>query len=90
MSIKLFKKKPVIIKALQWDGSNLEEVKSFIGDDFISIVTERRMNGRSDITIKTLEGQIIASKGDWIIEGVKGEHYPCKPDIFAESYEETK
>lgn len=75
-----FRKKPVVIEAVRWDGSNSGEVYRFIGDepygDFVN-----------EIPIKTLEGTMVASLGDWIIKGVKGEYYPCKPDIFDATYE---
>lgn len=85
----LYRKKPVVIEAIQWTGSNLGECKSFLGDSFGSHTAERGLNGRSDILVKTLEGQHVASKGDYLIRGVKGEHYPCKPDIFIATYEEA-
>lgn len=90
-----FTKKPVTINAIQWDGKNLHEVISFTQGspdtrseraqmawhDYASIVE------REGLQIHTLEGQMLANVGDWIIRGVKGEHYPCKPDIFAATYE---
>lgn len=77
-----FRKKPVTIEAVQWDGNNVEEVFTLGGmreleTDFLE----------EDLIVHTIEGDMRASKGDWIIKGVKGEIYPCKPDIFAETYE---
>ena len=77
-----YRKKPVVIDAVQWNGSNLQDVASLGGareyeQDFLG----------DDLVIKTLEGDMTANKGDWIIKGVKGELYPCKPDIFALTYE---
>lgn len=86
MSVKVYRKQPVAVRALLWDGGNLEECKEFLGEDFLESCGERHPGGRSDIFIKTLEGSIVASKGDYIIEGVEGEHYPCKPDIFHKTY----
>lgn len=87
MTVMLYKKKPVTISAVQWVGDNLEECKKFLGNSFIKHKAERRPNGRSDIYIQTLEGQHIASKGDFLIKGVQGEFYPCKPDIFEATYQ---
>lgn len=76
-----FRKKPVEIEAIQWTGINLNEIKSFInvGKYYISTIGE--------LVIPTLEGDHIANKGDFIIKGVKGEFYPCKPDIFELTYD---
>jgi hypothetical protein len=82
-----YRKKPVEIDALQWTGKNLEECKAFLGDSYLPYFAERHPDGRSEIGIKTLEGKHIASRDDYLIRGVKGEYYPCKPDIFAMTYE---
>ena len=91
----MFRKKPVIIEAVQWTGQNLHEVLAFTGkrpkwnewfEDWKAYESFVKKNG--DIfKIKTLEGTMDASPGDWIIRGVNGEHYPCKPDIFEKTYE---
>lgn len=78
-----FISKPKIIEAVQWTGKNLEEISSFVGDSLMPI--ERRPD--YDLKIKTLEGVMIADKFDFILKGIKGEFYPCKPDIFEASYE---
>ena len=75
-----FRKKPVVIEAIHWNGKNREEIHDFI-DGFSG------NNGADGILIRTLEGDLIASVGDWVIRGVAGEFYPCKPDIFNETYE---
>jgi hypothetical protein len=77
-----FRKKPVVIDAIQWN-ENKVEVMDFVGGD----VDHTEFNGKEFLHIKTLEGEMKASPGDWIIKGVKGEFYPCKPDIFAMTYE---
>lgn len=95
-----FRKKPVVINAVLWNGSNIEEALEFIRDgkpDFSHLpndgvhvktgVGHTPADGK--LFIPTLEGVITAASGDWIIRGVKGEFYPCKPDIFAASYEEV-
>jgi hypothetical protein len=80
-----FRKKPVVIEAVQWHGeSNCQEVFDFLGLDH----PEDEMD-HGEIHIHTLEGIMSAQPGDWIIQGVQGEHYPCKPDIFAVTYEEV-
>lgn len=78
-------KKPVIIEAVQWTGENNEEMKAFIPNTIIV-----KKNKEGELGIGTLEGVMTASKGDFIIKGVHGEYYPCKPDIFAETYEEVE
>ena len=86
-----FRKKPVVIEAMQvpptWEGNEpptaWAELALWLGAGNLNW----RMNGNQDIEIKTLEGTMTANKSDWIIKGVKGEFYPCKPDIFAATYE---
>lgn len=90
-----FRKKPVVIDAIQWVGTNLGEVLDFTGKHprwgewFASFDEyEARVNADGGVfKIFTLEGVMSATVGDWIIRGVQGEHYPCKPDIFDATYE---
>lgn len=85
----IFRKKPVTIAAIQWTGNNTEEVKAFFGEDAkkcYGICLEDAPE-KVNLIIETLEGNFIASPGDFIIRGVKGEYYPCKPDIFEQTYE---
>lgn len=80
-----FRKKPVEIEAVKFDGWNWAECYQFMSDEvlfFPQVLEEREY-----IKIETLEGTMTASRGDWIIKGVNGEFYPCKPDIFAKTYE---
>jgi len=79
-----FRKKPVVIEAIQWKGYNSQEVAVFLRGH-----TTRQGEVIPDmpIIIPTLEGEHRADIGDWIIRGVKGEFYPCKPDIFEQTYE---
>lgn len=77
-----FRKKPVVIEAMQYDGHNTLEIVAFIG---ANCMISRRMD--APIFIDTPEGQMAAQVGDWIIKGIAGEFYPCKPDIFAATYE---
>lgn len=73
-----YRKKPVIIEAIQFRG-NFDTIEKFVGGD-----AEFR-DGK--LIVATLEGPLRASPMDWIIKGIKGEFYPCKPDIFEATYE---
>jgi hypothetical protein len=93
-SIKMkFRKKPVVIEAIQWDGTYKGMVE--INIYFKNIVTasacyHQANNTVSDWRIITLEGGHIVSKGDFVIRGIAGEYYPCKPDIFEKTYEKVE
>ena len=78
-----YRKKPVVIEAIQYDGDNWDDIE--VWTDF------RAKHWRSSnvMAIETLEGTMTANVGDWIIKGVAGEFYPCKPDIFEATYEPT-
>jgi hypothetical protein len=79
---KKYRKKPVVIEAIQFDGTNQDAVKRFCP-------TIRSADFEmTALVIPTLEGDHRADVGDWIIRGVKGEHYPCKPEIFSATYDE--
>ena len=87
-----YRKKPVVIEAVQWTGINLEEIKAFVGKDLQYDIIDTAWEvgkGAPHILMKihTLEGDHECTKGDFIIKGVKGEFYPCKPDIFEKTYE---
>jgi len=75
-----YRKKPVVIEAVQFLGGNFKECEGFIGLDNYD-------NSLNYPNIKTLEGTMRVSVGDFIIKGVQGEFYPCKPDIFEQTYE---
>ena len=80
-----YRKKPVVIEAVQWTGANVDEV---LGGFILARGSARREpSAPQSIYIDTLEGTMRADKDDWVIRGVKGEFYPCKPDIFAATYE---
>ena len=89
-----FTKKPVTIEAIQWTGKNLREVITFTDGPPDTRSTHAGMAweayadlvARDGLKIYTLEGKMLANPGDWIIRGVKGEYYPCKPDIFEATY----
>ena len=76
-----FRKKPVVIEAMRWDGSNQSaaQIMRWCG--------RKLQNGNGLMIIDTLEGNMRANVGDWIIRGIRGEFYPCKPGIFEETYE---
>lgn len=78
-----FRNKPVVIEAEQWfPGKHIEGVTEYVYDPGNGSTVS---SGKG--TIVTLEGELTVSPGDWIITGVKGERYPCKPDIFTATYE---
>jgi len=77
-----FRKKPVVIDAVQWTGDNVAEINNFAAGHIHGAITPHQY-----FTVGTLEGAHTASVGDWIIKGVAGEFYPCKPDIFQRTYE---
>lgn len=78
-----YRKKPVVIEAIQFNGRNSADIHEFCGDKV------REPVGKDYLEIETLEGIHIASPGDYIIKGIKGEFYPCKPDIFEMTYEKV-
>lgn len=85
-------KKPVVVECVKWTGDNLQEIRGFVGnsllENYIEIHTyHKRSEVLNTIEIITLEGNHLCNINDYIIKGVKGEFYPCKPDIFAETYE---
>lgn len=80
----LYRKKAVVIEAVCLTFENSDSVKQWCNGKTWSRAPMRAVTG---ITIPTLEGDMNAEFGDWIIKGVKGEFYPCKPDIFEMTYE---
>lgn len=91
-----YRKKPVVIEAVQWTGKNHREMWDFLtgktneyitaeGDNFY--IDHNKVSG--GLIIKTLEGEHIAGISDFIIKGISGEFYPCKPDIFEKTYEKV-
>lgn len=80
--MKKYRKKPVVIEAVQFTGNNVDEILEFAKDSFNNPST-------SEIVIPTLEGNMMVSIGDYVIKGVNGKFYPCKPDIFDKTYEEV-
>jgi hypothetical protein len=94
-----YKKKPVVIDAVQWTGENHREMFNFFTKNAFDkesmkvsqehfYIDDNKVEG--GLVIKTLEGEHLASIGDFIIRGVKGEYYPCKPDVFEQTYEKVE
>ena len=84
-----YRKKPVVIDAIKFTRNNWEEIKAFTNETAHTLRIEKRIDGIATCIIPTLEGQHIATEGDYIIKGVQGEFYPCKPDIFEATYEKV-
>jgi len=82
-----YRKKPVVIEAVQFTNNTAEILEFCGGDAYIATKDE---NDNMTLLITTLEGSRLAIKGDWIIKGIKGEFYPCKPDIFEATYEKVE
>lgn len=86
-----YRKKPVVIEAMHWDGydDSLKEINEWMW----SSLKPQRLFMDADggaIHVRTLEGNMLVSPGDYIIQGVQGEFYPCKPDIFDATYEKVE
>lgn len=91
-----FRKKPVVIEAMQWDGHNTHSIMEWVQPGIGRFEMADGWWLKQDfpaqsfkLMVPTLESPHEASEGDWIIKGVKGEFYPCKPDIFEATYEAT-
>ena len=82
--MKQYRKKPIVIEAIQFDGWNWKECMQFMSDKDLAFTDD--LTRKENLKIDTLEGTMIANVGDFIIRGVKGEFYPCKPDVFAATY----
>lgn len=81
-----FRKKPVEIEAIRFTKENFGEI--FVFTNGLAHTNKNSgINGYDHCIIPTLEGELVATNGDWIIKGVNGEFYPCKPDIFQKTYE---
>lgn len=79
-----YRKKPVVIEAVQFTGNNYDEVHEFCPG------IKYNLKDTDTSVIPTLEGNMTVSVGDFIIKGVKGEFYPCKPDIFEATYDKVE
>lgn len=88
--VKKYRKKPVVIEAVLFTRETFDEVKEFTDGKVSTMIIPRCPDGKATCIIPTLEGDHIATEGDYIIKGVHGEFYPCKPDIFMKTYSEVK
>jgi hypothetical protein len=87
--VKKFRKKPVEIEAIKWDGfiePTLAEIALWCDESWAD---ESMLGDDCSLIIPTLEGAMKCDKGDWIIKGINGEFYPCKDDIFKKTYYEV-
>ena len=82
----LYRKKPVVIEAIQWTGDNRKEIFDFCNMSYINYEIGSDV---PTLKIQTLEGPMTASIGDYIIKGIQGEFYACKPDIFLQTYDKV-
>ena len=84
-----YRKKSVVVEAMQFTAdTEWDDLRQFVtASGFRRHATDADGGGWSCLIIPTLEGDMMASEGDWIIKGVKGEFYPCKPDVFEATYE---
>lgn len=97
MTKKLFKKKPVTVEAVKFEYTSecVEYLRVWMGNSFGNVTKQRHPLAKAELHVKTLEdgnnGQVahIATEGDYIIRGISGEFYPCKPDIFSATYDEV-
>jgi hypothetical protein len=85
VSAATYRKRPVEIQAVQWTGSNHTEVAELAGDAWVRDVAPNPPG--DDLIVDTLEGEMRCRPGWWLIRGLRGELYPCEPEIFAASYE---
>ena len=79
-------KKPIVIEAVRYDGTNVNEIDDFVGSD-LRVSQDHYATDDVTLSIETLEGWMKISVGDYVIKGVQDEFYPCKPDIFEVSYD---
>ena len=78
--------KPCEIQAIQFTRNNFDKVVKFTEGNAFNLIIERCPNGNCYCEIKTLEGNMTATENDYIIRGLRGEYYPCKPDVFLKKY----
>lgn len=87
--MKKYRKKPIVVEAIQWNGVNRGEVEMFCGHNNVEFKVEI-LSGSTlglQLIVKALEGDMVANRGDYIIKGICGEFYSCKEEIFEKTYE---
>lgn len=90
-----YRKKPVTVEAVQYDNLNKEQIEKFVGTTLREHTESHHYDNGLPVPpmrylfIETLEGEMTVSPGDYVIKGVNGEFYPCKPDIFEKTYEQV-
>jgi hypothetical protein len=85
-----YRKNSIVIDAIQWTGNNFDKCMNFMetnhGNKIVYEDYEEKVSRTGILIIDTLEGSMTCSKNDYIIKGIKGEFYPCKPNIFEQTY----
>lgn len=92
MTATRYRKRPIIVEAVRWTGDNLAEVEALAGGKFeVTDPEDRAGSDDPESTASVLDSLhstwVLVYDGDWIIKGIKGEFYPCRPDVFAATYE---
>lgn len=90
MTARSYRKKPVVIEAMRWTGTqaSAQAIVEWAAQHGGSLTHwQDRLSGEHFLRVTTLEGALLASPGDYIIRGVVGEHYPCRGDVFEQTYE---
>lgn len=82
-----YRKNPIMVDAWQWTGQTMGDAQKFYKKNGLPNWSMASIGGRTGLLIRTLEGDILCERGDWIIRGIAGEFYPCKPGIFETMYE---
>lgn len=85
MEPKKYRKRPVVVEDIQWTGENYRDIWEFAGKKIVHYFQEAEV-----LMVRTLEGDMFVSRGDYIVKGIRGEFYPCKPDVFQETYEDAE
>ena len=85
--VKRYVKKPIEVFAVIWNGANRSEIFVFVGEYASFVVSKDSAN--VELVIDTLEGPMKSSVGDYVIKGIKGEFYACKPDVFRLTYDDV-
>ena len=86
--VPFFRKRPLVIEAFQLPQLDENPTPELV--EFLNKMNQEWLMDDGTLAIDTLEGTMVASPGDWIIRGVTGEYYPCKPDVFNKTYEKAE